>query len=422
MWKGIYNGDKRFPSVTQGGGKPDQGDRLIVHSLDTFLNYSENWIYPQVVNLVRFKGAVLCNRVTNHESFPIPKNRLWVPESMSSYLGQRITRRLYLFKHVWTCLGRLRVIRTIAPCLIHSHFGPRGYEDSYVARLSRLPQVVSFYGEDLFRLGRLPIWRRRYRKLFNRAAIFVVEGPHMASRLREFGCPASKIRIRPHGVDISELRFGPCSSQDGFRKILIAGRFVEKKGIPYAVEAALRVLRRLPQSKLTVVGNAPNGNTIAKQIEYRVRNMIETSGMQDRITLRPFVPLDEFLRLATDHDVFIQASVHSDDGDCEGGSPVILHQLAAYGMAFVATRHCDIPEIVHDGVNGFLVSEKNVEEIENAVIKILTVPEMQQRFARESRRIVEEKFSLGRTIEILEEIYDEVLKSARENPSAVIRC
>ncbi|HEX6179087.1 MAG TPA: glycosyltransferase [Thermoanaerobaculia bacterium] len=85
--------------------------------------------------------------------------------------------------------------------------------------------------------------------------------------------------------------------------------------------------------------------------------------MESRVHFAGFVTHDEFLGLLPEHHLFIQPSITASDGDSEGGHPVALTQAAASGMPIIATRHDDIPEIVADRVNGWLVSERNVDEI-----------------------------------------------------------
>ena len=55
--------------------------------------------------------------------------------------------------------------------------------------------------------------------------------------------------------------------------------------------------------------------------------------------------------------------------DDEGGAPVTLIDMAASGIALVATDHCDINQIINDGVTGFLAKEGDIESIKVAIWK-----------------------------------------------------
>ena len=60
----------------------------------------------------------------------------------------------------------------------------------------------------------------------------------MKKTLVELGCPSEKIIVQHLGVDLAKIKFVPRNLKENEEiKILIAGSFREKKGIPYAVEA-----------------------------------------------------------------------------------------------------------------------------------------------------------------------------------------
>src|SRR3990170_931715 len=129
------------------------------------------------------------------------------------------------------------------PVLLHSHFGYDGYDMLPLKRKLRIPMVTTFYGLDLSLIPKSkPVWREKYKKLFNEGEMFLVEGSHMRECLIELGCPEGKARVQHLGIDLKQIAFIPRKiGNDGKVKILVSGSFIEKKGIPYALEAFARV-------------------------------------------------------------------------------------------------------------------------------------------------------------------------------------
>jgi len=84
------------------------------------------------------------------------------------------------------------------------------------------------------------------------------------------------------------------------------------------------------------------------------------------------VLLDEAYR----NHLFVSPSVTAEDGDTEGGAPVTVIELAASGMPVVSSLHCDIPEVLQDGVTGLLAQEKDVAGIESKLNWLLDNPEI----------------------------------------------
>jgi colanic acid/amylovoran biosynthesis glycosyltransferase len=319
--------------------------KCVVHSLDTYLRSSENWIYPQVSRLKNYASIVLANSLVNTDQFPPGQAKirlrygLWtrIPR-FARYLRRREQRGL------WVPYGVNLAKRA---GLLHSHFGPQGVRDRFLAGRAGVAHCVSFYGADLSAFSRQAKWLDAYRELFKQARAFVVEGPYMANTLKELGCPESKIHIRPHGVDTSAFKFVRRNPKpDGSIGVLIAGRFVEKKGIDTALLAVAKAAEEVEGLYVTLVGGPERGE--ASQHARGIQELLASPTLSKRSKSIPFMPLREFISLACEHDIFVQASRHAADGDAEGGYPVVLLQLAATGMPIVATRHCDIPEIVID--------------------------------------------------------------------------
>ena len=76
------------------------------------------------------------------------------------------------------------------------------------------------------------------------------------------------------------------------------------------------------------------------------------------------------------------------------GLGVSLLQAAAAGVPIVATRVGGIPEIVHDGVNGYLVEVGNTQAMIEAVLRLLRNPFEAKRLGRAGRDLVRSHFSL----------------------------
>ena len=71
------------------------------------------------------------------------------------------------------------------------------------------------------------------------------------------------------------------------------------------------------------------------------------------------------------------------------------------GLPIVATRHCDIPSLVLDGVNGLLTDEGDVKRLADALHRLASGPDLCARFASDGRAHVERSFDvrvLGRRL------------------------
>jgi colanic acid/amylovoran biosynthesis glycosyltransferase len=102
--------------------------------------------------------------------------------------------------------------------------------------------------------------------------------------------------------------------------------------------------------------------------------------------------------------IYILASVTAQDGNQEG-IPVSLMEAMATGLPVISTRHSGIPELVQDGISGFLVPERNVDSLVSKCEYLITHPEQRVEMGRAGREFVEENFNIRKLNRRLLELY-----------------
>jgi colanic acid/amylovoran biosynthesis glycosyltransferase len=382
-------------------------DIRVVHAVHTFLNLTENWIYPQIVQTPKTKPKVYCRVLANRALFPLSDDEIYVDPPTHSRvvsaarLVDAIARRLGLSTRYSS--WRLRFWR---PQVIHAHFGPTGWQTLGLKAALRAPLITSFYGADAWTYPRQdPIWLERYGELFRRGDLFFVEGPAMRSRLVALGCPREKIRIHRIGVSVDGLPFRLRSFASPLRVIMLA-RFIEKKGLPDGLEACLRAIRDGVSLSVTLVGDAAEGDVIGRAIKEKLHELARQPSLTGRVTFRGLVPLRDARTLLEEHDIFLCPSKHSSDGDGEGGSPIALTEAMALGLLCIGTNHCDIPEIVRDGDTGLVCESGDVAAISHHLQKVATQPELARDLCLRGRRHVETEYSLMALAKERSQIYE----------------
>ena len=379
-----------------------------VHFRYFFLGLTENWIYHQITGLKNVLVKVYSAARKNKESYPFRDIRcLW--EDLG-YLTLFFNRAWHKFFYWYPQF--IPWLRQDRPDLVHAHFGPCGCEILPPTSRLNIPLITSFYGADAYLLPKEHAsWSRRYRKLFRRGRLFLVEGPAMRKKLIELGCPPEKVIIHHIGVKLEKYELKD-RSPDGEIRLMVCGRFKEKKGIPYAVEALKKVKSRVERNVcLTVVGDSDSEGTLTDE-KRKILHSIEKHGVADSVRIIGYVPHDKMLDIARDHHIFLAPSVHASDGDAEGGFPVILTEVLATGMPVVASDHCDIPHIIRDGKCGFIVPEGNADALAERIEYLIKHPEIWSEMGRAGRQIVEKDYDITKLNRRLVEIYHGLLKDS----------
>ena len=175
----------------------------------------------------------------------------------------------------------------------------------------------------------------------------------------DYAVPASRIHVIPPGVDLERFRPGDGRSGDGPVRVLFVGGDFKRKG----GHDLLAALQGLPEAELDVVTGADVG-PLPPDVRCRVH--------------RGLSPGDErLLELYRRADVFALPT----HGDC---LPQVLAEAAAAGLPLVATATGAIPEVVHDGRNGFLVPPGSPSDLRVALRRLVESPELRRSMGEES--------------------------------------
>lgn len=380
-----------------------------LHSVGTFLNISENWIYPQIADVPHTTGMVLCRTVLNTDSFPISKRSVLSERPPSKSRGFRwvldgIARRLGKDK-----ISMSLAIRAWRPQILHAHFGTRGWECLDLKRRLGVPLVTSFYGYDAWKLPQSQsVWKERFRELFDTGELFLVEGPAMRDRLVKLGCPDEKIQIHRIGVDLTGLAFH-AREFSGTLRIAMVGRFVEKKGLVDGLRACRLARSNGADISVTIVGDGDDG--AGRKIKSELQSIAQTPELTGRVRFEGFLPLEDTRELLEKHAVILCPSRHAASGDAEGGSPVVLTEAMSLGLICIGTRHCDIPEVVVDGKTGFLCDEGDVEGIANVLMNIHHDRARLVEIAAAGREHISQNFSLRTQLVRARSLYENSISS-----------
>lgn len=284
--------------------------------------------------------------------------------------------------------------------VIHAQFGPYGRLAARLMELGVLagPLITSFRGYDAGQY--LSAHAEDYRSLFARGDLFLPVCRHLAERLLAAGCDAKKIHVHHSGVDCGSMpyRDRPVPKAAPLRLISI-GRLVEKKGFSYAIQAVAHLLAASRPVSYVIVGDGPSRNELEAQIHEL--------DLSAHVTLVGWKRHDEALQLLELSHLLLVPSVTARDGD-EEGIPNVAKEAMALGLPVVATKHGGIPELVRDGVSGYLVPERDVESLVSCLTHLMDHRERWTMMGRAGRRVVEDHFDVSKLSTELETLYRDV--------------
>ena len=293
--------------------------------------------------------------------------------------------------------------------LVLAEYGITGVEVMHGCRLAGVPLIVHFHGRDAFHEGVLEEYRTRYAALFQFAAGVVAVSREMRQQLIELGAPAEKVHHIPYWVDCRQ--FTGAEPANAPPQLLAVGRFVEKKAPYLTVLAFARARQRIPELRLTMIGEGPLLGTCRHLAQlYGVADAVEFTGARDHRFVQH--------RMAGAR-AFVQHSVRACDGDCEG-TPVAILEAQASGLPVIATRHMGIRDVVLEGQTGLLVDEQDVQAMADAMVRVAREPAVAARWGQAGRRRVLTEFSETQTLGRLAQLIREQAKTSRRPGASVL--
>lgn len=381
--------------------------RTIAHYNDVFYDKSETFIYNFISSFKRFHPIYLAREFLNLDLFPIPKeDKFSIPTpSPDRYTAEWLYRGILRKYFGMNTTNEEMLLRKRGVKLIHAHFGPQGFYSLKMRGRLKIPLVTNFYGYDVSELAKIPEWIERYKTLFKKGDLFLVEGLYMKSRLMELGCPEVKIQIQRIAIPVKSILFEERKPKKKEEKIifLFCGRFVEKKGLVYALQSIKSLREKHDNVEFRIIGDG--------DLKLRLEGFIEHNNMTSYVRLLGIMNYSDYLKEMQRADIFISPSVTAANGDNEGGAPTTLLEAQASGLPIVSTYHADIPNIVIPGRSALLANEKDSEGLTANMEYLLKNQQSWREMGRIGRKFVETFHDIEKEIIGLENKYTELLNA-----------
>jgi glycosyltransferase involved in cell wall biosynthesis len=291
--------------------------------------------------------------------------------------------------------------------LIHIHLPYAGIFGRIAARLANVEAIV--YTEHNIIDGYNPVTRLldRLTYRFDKATITVSDSVRESVLRSKLFRPHNVVTVL-NGVDTRKINLSYLKETSAVRESLgipredfVVGNIAHirpLKGHQYLLQAARIVIEDCPNTTFVIVGRE---KTVAAR-EALEAQAIEL-GIRDKIIFTGF--REDAVRILAACDLFVLSSLYE-------GLPVALLEAMALGKPPVVTAVGGIPEVVIDGVDGFLVEPRDYKSLANRILILLRDGELRDQISSKAAKKIEEQFSLHNMIGRIENIYSQVLSVA----------
>lgn len=274
----------------------------------------------------------------------------------------------------------------------------------WVARAQRIPFCISVHADYGKRFALAPASGRQawLRRVATVMSPFVLRRADMVLPIRESlvpslvaaGAPAPRVRVIPHGVDLSLFEAHPVTAAlefnlpEGKRIVSFVGRLTADNYAGDIASVIARVARRRSDVLFVIVGEGP-GEPLLRTVQ---------SEFPEAVRLLPFQSRERVaqLRLQSAASLCLMAGFSLIEA-CAAGSPPIAYDVEWHR------------ELVKDGVTGYLVKEHDIDGVVAAIERLLDRPAERAAMGARARALAFERHELTATSRIKQACYTALL-------------
>ena len=235
----------------------------------------------------------------------------------------------------------------------------------------------------------------------NATLIVTISKYSLEKMLKYYGVDKVKVRIVPNGVNPE--KFKPLEDQGAVKRqfglddkpcVLFVGSLIPRKGLPFLVEAAKKIVKEQADTKFVIVGEGPLRNQLT--------SYLENANLSGNFTFLNNIKEDALPAVYNCADVFVLPSIQEGQG-------IVLLEAQASAKPVVAFNVGGVNEAVRNGETGLLVKRGSSDELADALLKLLSNKSLRENMGANGRRFVTGNFTWDICAQRMLAVYGEAL-------------
>ena len=329
-------------------------------------------------------------------------------QGMKVRLFKNLVQPLHPLKDLLGLIDLTRFLRKKRYHIVHTHNSKAGFIGRLAAKWAGVPIIVHTVHGFAFH-DREPAWRQILFRNLERLAsrwcdkMVFISQPLIDWALRDRITRREKILKIYSGIELDHFKPVP----DGEKKALkeawgireeapvvgIVSKLWEGKGHTTLIHAFEGLKQEIPEAVLVIVGEG--------YLRDKLSDLVDRLGLKGSVLFTGFQM--DVRRIIATFDVAVLPSFF------EGMGRVLLEAMAM-GKPVVASSVGGIPDLVHHGKNGLLVTPGSVSELKSGLLTLIRNKALAKEMGKEGRKQISEEFSAGRMAQSIEKLYRELLQ------------
>ena len=276
------------------------------------------------------------------------------------------------------------------PDHFHAHFaGGSKFGAKYASNYFEVPFTVTTHAADLYKGPK----KNSIVSLLQSATRIVTISEYNKKRIHEQYTSATPIDIIRAGI--RPEKFASTNGSESNR-ILTISRFVEKKGLKYALEAVNIVTEAFPDLEYHLIGSG--------ELEHDLRQKTQKLGINENVSFLNNVTDKRLVSELDKASCFLLPCVVAESGDRDG-IPVVLMEAMAMETPPISTNISGIPELIENKTNGILTKPRDPEATADAIMSLLKNESIREKYGKVARKKIVSDYNINTETKKLEDTF-----------------
>ncbi len=275
---------------------------------------------------------------------------------------------------------------------------PTGYAAMLASKKYNVPYVIHGHGLDVFLGESYDGYANKEKiiascqKAFEQASAVIGVSDKVLQNVATRISIEGKGYVAFNGVDTE--RFVPKEHDNAFTRFISVGNLIWLKGHDYTIRAVAALVEKgYTNFHLDIFGRG--------DLEEELKTLVKTLDLEEYITFHGYVPYDMVRDQMQQSDGFVLPSYY------EALGCVYLEAMAC-GLPVIGCKGNGIDEVYVDGVHGYLIENKNQDELNVAMEKLLDKTVCKE-MGKSARTLMVEGFTWKHSAQKVMEVYENVI-------------
>jgi glycosyltransferase involved in cell wall biosynthesis len=316
-----------------------------------------------------------------------------------------MARHLSASDDIGACRGLSRVIRELAPDIVHLHSSKAGL----LGRLActGLRQPVIYTPHAYFYLGKRGLARtvflgaERLLEWWSRQMTLGTSPSEERRAIDDVGCPPSRVKHVLNAVDCDVLDGLRRRAEGGRRRVILVARVGTQKNIPMFLDL-VRLLKGRIDAEFCLIG-------VGHYADDRelLRTMMATAGIDEHdLTVIAWMSRPDLLALIAEAAVVVLTSSYESFG-------YVLAEANCLGVPVVGTDVDGIRDVIDDGVNGYLVAPGDAASMAERIARLMNDRALWTEMSARAVAEAHARFDIRQASRLFAKIYEEFADARR---------